>query len=96
MKKAEEYFKFMSSEDDIINLYEDSKTDFINAVKQAQIDAIEEAVSRCAENALCKSEVIPIHEKCGGIPVNTTTKLHFVVDSNSILDVANQLKQELG
>lgn len=49
MKKAEDYI--IERETDHWADQEYCKSDIINWIKQAQIDAIEETVKRCAENA---------------------------------------------
>lgn len=56
MKKPEEYLKYMSLENDIIDLYLESKSDFIKAIKQAQKDAYNQALEDAAENAVAKDD----------------------------------------
>ena len=53
MKKAEEYLEEAFKNNLTSPIYEikDSKTIILKLIKQAQIDAIEEAVKRCAKKA---------------------------------------------
>ena len=82
MRKAEDYI--IERETDHWADQDYSKSDIIRWIKQAQIDAIEETVKRCSEEAeldygggSCR--------KCGSNKIN----------EQSILQVAEQLKKEL-
>ena len=84
MRKAEDYI--IEKETDHLADQYYSKSDIIGWIKQAQIDAIEEAVKRCAENAET-------------MVINDTDPYCFdgdiVIDKQTILQVADKLKKEL-
>lgn len=72
------------------------------AVKNAQIDAIDEAVKRCAENAklTMKEEYGEtsriIHRNLDRGSTNTSEQdYYYYVNKDSILQVADKLKKEL-
>ena len=93
MKKAEEYIKDIDfkTEDHgeagsfevLSNIYEFTKDDIIHVIKMAQIDAIEEAVKRCADSA----EISVVDEDM--------SRVEFTINSESILKVAEQLRKEI-
>ena len=100
MKKAEEYlqqFKILRSnykegEPFPFNLTRDahigSYRDILKAIKQAQLDAIEETVKRCAEEV--ETEEYPYMDGC-----ETCGHTATYVNKKSILNVAEQLKKEI-
>ena len=70
----------------------------IRAIKQAQIDAIDETVKRCAQQALLSIDGIV--EKSNGQTYlcdegNHYTETWINIDKQSILQVAEELKKEL-
>ena len=87
MKKTEDYI--IEKETDHWADQDYSKSDIIKWIKQAQIDAIEEAVKRCAESA--------------NVTDGDSVLEHFYSDYGariyanikSILQVGEQLKKEL-
>lgn len=60
--------------------------DVISAIKQAQIDAIDAAVKRCAEDAIANYEITQ------GF---FSEDVQAFVETDSILQVADKLKKEL-
>ena len=100
MKKTEDYI--IEKETDHWADQDYSKSDIIKWIKQAQIDAIEEAVKRCAENATVKSEYksnikgakYKEWKSEDSIDSFNTTQ-RYSIDKKSILQVAEQLKKEL-
>ena len=87
MKKAEDYIIERETEHWADQEY--CKSDIINWIKQAQIDAIEETAIKCID---------PVKQRIYNMPLSTfsTKDKHFessVIDS--ILQVAEQLKKEL-
>ena len=93
MKKAEDYI--IERETDHWADQDYSKSDIIRWIKQAQIDAIEEAVKRCAENAqidfidLTSDRIFDYSECLLDDDVNV------IINKESIFSVAEQLKKEL-
>lgn len=84
MKKPEEYLEDLFEAP--LNLQEGFiEYEFYLAIKQAQIDAIEETCRVCAEEV--KIEYIP-EEGCA-------TGDYWDVDKQSILSIAEKLKKEL-
>ena len=91
MKKAEEYIKDIDfkTEDHgeagsfevLSSIYEFTKNDIIHVIKMAQIDVIEEAVKRCANEPVYK--VIGTHNQA----TNLVRK--------EILKIAEQLRKEI-
>lgn len=87
MKKADEYLKKALTNthwnylEHVMNSGR-CYPDLIKAIKAAQIDAIDEAVKKCAENVEHKWDE------------RTDTEL-FDIDKESILQVAEELKKEL-
>jgi len=88
MKKAEDYLKkaneFYRCNIRMEDVYVNEEA-ALKAIKQAQIDAVDATVLKCSQEANVKW--------CGEfieIPVNTV-----IVDKDSILQVAEQLKKEL-
>ena len=83
MKKAEEYYNETEFPE---------KWKIIRAIKQAQIDAIEEAVKLCAENAV-------VRVNCGDYETFCYTNYEnddvIHVSEESILNCAEILKQQL-
>ena len=93
MKKAEEFI-------DISKLSFKSKTLQIGIieewVKQAQIDAIEEAVKRCAANADAGCDFGNMSMKRGNLFATFAGNIgKVVIDKQSILEVAEQLRKEI-
>lgn len=97
MKKAEEYFKeaceaFENRENKDYDIYDEPY--FVEAIRKAQQDAIDEAVKTCAESAKLLfhdgffKEDKRIEHFQSGVDNITVSKL-------SILEVANKLKEEL-
>lgn len=102
MKKAEEYFDYMSSEDDIIDLYNESKEDFIKAIKQAQIDAVEYTVKMCAINVKLYEHRIDPENPSGENDeepefwYNVNGKGYEVgIDYERIFNIVDKIKKEL-
>ena len=93
MKKAEEY----TDEAEKYILHEFDKTSIMvevhKAIKQAQLDAIEEAVKRCAEKALIASNF----DSVDSARTHSEQFLDevFSIDEQSILKVAEQLRKEI-
>lgn len=94
MRKPEEYYVEMVKHS-AFNDFGKFQKDVLNAIKQAQIEAIDETVKRCAEKGKCKSEVVSINDAHAGIPKSKTTKIRFVIDKNSMVQVVDELKKEL-
>lgn len=120
MKKAEEYIKglrFIEDEDDdnksievIENIYCFTKADIIKTIKQAQVDAIDATVKKCAENARMSHKYYPKEgrgnyknycEFKGTYPERYDSYGEsigvdvFQINEKSILQVAEELKKEL-
>ena len=87
MKKVEEYiFEMERDSDGGHEIYR--YNDVVKAIKQAQIDAIEETVKRCAEEV--ETEEYPYMDGC-----ETCGHTATYVNKKSILNVAEQLKKEI-
>lgn len=80
MRKPEEYYVEIVKHS-AFNDFGKFQKDVLNAIKQAQIEAIDETVKMCAEN----------------VRINDDTFEGFFaeIDYNSILQVADKLKKEL-
>jgi hypothetical protein len=86
MKKAEQYLKQLFEEP--FNLEESSiEDDFLQVIKQAKIDAIEETCRVCAEEAELRYEEPCVLSYC--------ECKDAYIDKQSILSVADKLKKEL-
>ena len=101
MRKAEEYYVEMVKHS-AFNDFGKFQKDVLNAIKQAQIEAIDETVKMCSKNATVKSEY-KANVKGGRykewedgdyIELFDTTQ-RYSVDKKSILQVADKLKKEL-
>ena len=93
MKKAEDYI--IEKETDHWADQDYSKSDIIRWIKQAQIDAIDETVKRCAENAEIDfidltSDRIFDYSEC-----LWDDDVEVIINKESIFSVAEQLKKEL-
>ena len=66
-------------------IYDGRHDEILNAIKQAQIDAIEATAERCAEEAKLK----------GYVAYSDKNESYIKVDKQSILNVATKMKEEL-
>lgn len=92
MKKAGEYFDeaciaFENRENKDYDI--DDEPYFVEAIRKAQQDAIEETVKACAEAAKQKKYII------FSLWSENPTGESIVIDKDSIIDVANKLKEQL-
>ena len=89
MKKAEEIVSLLDLDFDCESNRGYYTSIIIKAIKLAQIDAIEEAVKRCADDAYCDL-IHPYDEEYPDLEES-----EYKVIKGSILGVADQLKKEL-
>ena len=82
MKKAEDIILEIETDSDGFQPYY-RYDEVVKAIKQAQIDAIGEAVKRCADSA----EIYVVDEDM--------SRVEFTINSESILKVAKQLRKEI-
>ena len=92
MKKAEDIILEIEPDSDGFQPYY-RYDEVVKAIKQAQIDAIEEAVKRCAEKALIASNF----DSVDSARTHSEQFLDevFSIDEQSILKVAEQLRKEI-
>ena len=94
MRKAEEYWNKVSLPFHVLDIV---KAKILEAIRAAQIDAIEETCKRCAEESIV--EVVD-HEELSieTLPANdgkTVILPIYGVDEDSILKIADKMKEEL-
>ena len=89
MKKAEQYLKEYVGRRYPSTDYNSEEVDIMEAIKQAQIDAIEETVKLCAKNAYCDL----IHPPDEDYP--DLEESEYLVVKQSILNCAEILKKQL-
>ena len=89
MKKAEQYLKKYVGRRYPNTTYNSEEVDIMEAIKQAQIDAIEETVKLCAKNAYCDL----IHPPDEDYP--DLEESEYLVVKQSILNCAEILKKQL-
>jgi hypothetical protein len=89
MKKAEEYMKKFWSPDT------DDNTTIIDIIKQAQIDAIDATVKKCAKKATVTYIDLTSDEVFDYTDVLIDDNVDIIVNKQSILQVAEELKKEL-
>ena len=94
MRKAEEYWNKVSLPFHVLDIV---KSKILEAIRAAQIDAIEETCKRCAEESIV--EVVD-HEELSieTLPANdgkTVILPIYGVDEDSILKIADKMKEEL-
>ena len=90
MKKAEEFIPFMNkvSETVIVSGRQYWNREFIvRLIKQAQLEAVEETVKLCAENASVENRQLN--------PNSPIFNQYWKVSKKSILDCAEILKKEI-
>ena len=93
MKKAEEYI--VEKETDHWADQEFDKSDIINWIKQAQIEAIEETVRRCAESAQIDFIDLTFNKIFDYSECLLDDDVDVIINKESIFSVAEQLKKEL-
>ena len=94
LKSAEEYFKQYVGYK-IQGVLESEDKSIIEAIKQAQLDAIQIAVERCAEEAkfsITENALTAAKELYDYYDDGVYT---YSISNSSILNVANKLKEEL-
>ena len=89
MKKAEYYLLKFVGRRYTNTAYNAEEIDIMEAIKQAQLDAIDETVKLCAENAYCDL----IHPPDEDYP--DLEESEYLVVKQSILNCAEILKQRL-
>jgi hypothetical protein len=94
MRKAEEYWNKVSLPFHVLDIV---KSKILEAIRAAQIDAIEETCKRCAEESIVE---IVDHEELSieTLPANdgkTVILPIYGVDEDSILKIADKMKEEL-
>jgi len=87
MRKAEDYLNYFIPFEENSHTYFERET-AIKAIKQAQIEAIEETVNACAEAANLSVRPIPRYNM--GSP-----DYEYIVNKQSILSVADKIKAKL-
>ena len=76
-------------------IYDGRHDEILNAIKQAQIDAIEATAERCAEEAVFKITENALIEEGSLYDYYDDGVYTYRVDSDSILNVADKMKEEL-
>ena len=95
MKKAEDIILEIEPDSDGFQPYY-RYDEVVKAIKQAQIDAIEEAVKRCAANADAGCDFGNMSMKRGNLFATFAGNIgKVVIDKQSILEVAEQLRKEI-
>jgi hypothetical protein len=96
MRKAEEYWNKVSLPFHVLDIV---KSKILEAIRTAQIDAIEETVKLCAENAEIEERDYrknPTKVENYGQEVSSEYEgIYYGVDAQSILNCAEILKKEL-
>ena len=99
MKKAEQYLKEYVGRRYPNTDYNSEEVDIMEAIKQAQIDAIEETVKLCAENAALKyadgKYCLPDYaEEPFNAVCDDLDNCHYI-NKDSILNCADILKKQI-
>jgi len=107
LKKAEQYLEDIKEKYHIGTAWQVTKPYLLEVIKTAQIDAIEETVKLCAENAKIRHDYYDYDtpelynkykhegfERCDGDGVQYGVDV-VSIDKNSILNCAEILKKEL-
>lgn len=103
MKKANQYLEDIKEKYNIGTAWQVTKPYLLEAIKIAQIDAIEETCRRCAKKATTKSYKLSIHSKTPrwkkikeGEEVDLFSHAFKTeISKSSILKVADEMKEEL-
>lgn len=95
MKKPVKYLKELFEEP--FNLEEGSiEYDFLQVIKQAQIDAIEKTVEICSEKAVAKADGGSMNTRNGNLYWTFGGNIgNVIIDKQSILSVSDKLIKEL-
>ena len=86
----------LKSADELIKLYYVNQEDFIEVIKQAQLDAIQATVEMCAEEATLLEDGVDIGKEYFMEKYNTFySDTVFSINNQSILNVADKMIKEL-